>query len=579
MIRFCQTAVMVILLLLPAAAGAMIRHVCPGYQVDAPVPIRFNANEKKLICGDERAASWEKIPVFQAEYFIRTFLQQRGYFFPEIRGADGIVTILPGPQAHVERIDVAGSPPPTLHVDHRRGVRGAVLTPAVLTSLEEWTRGELKASGYPCPAVTSTADAATGVVTLTVEPGERQSIIQVTEDSVPGLRPGTLRRFDAFRIGDPFDAHDLTVTTNRIEADGILQTGYFLTECTPEGTKLHQKAVPGPTRLFSIGFGASTEDYFIVKMTWKMARLGQNASSFLLSGWGSYRQQRFTAEAMIYPFSHPSRWFFGPSLTSRRVNESRYVYFANDIFLPPAVTWERGDAHFRLAFGPKLNLTRTSSGALPGTTHFVSGSLRFDVVSHEYEYYLSDPRSGYMLTASADFNHDRVFSSVTAQQLQIKGEALWDFGWLEPPLFVFAVRGFAGTTLANDTSSSFPRLPPEFLYYLGGSENMRGFGRVVLPNTNRGALTSLYAGAELRLTNILPLNLQPFVFVDVGVLGQKSLDLDFPAYWSPGLGMRWPSPIGVLRVTGARGYLAHNSNPANWPISHWQFYFSLGEEF
>ena len=108
---------------------------------------------------------------------------------------------------------------------------------------------------------------------------------------------------------------------------------------------------------------------------------------------------------------------------------------------------------------------------------------------------------------------------------------------------------------------------------------MRGFSRRQLPNANRGALTGLYVGGEARLANALPLNFQPLVFFDIGVMGQKSMDLDFPVYASPGFGLRWPSFVGVFRVTLGRGFLINNKNPANNNLEHWQFFFSYGEEF
>jgi translocation and assembly module TamA len=108
---------------------------------------------------------------------------------------------------------------------------------------------------------------------------------------------------------------------------------------------------------------------------------------------------------------------------------------------------------------------------------------------------------------------------------------------------------------------------------------MRGFARRQLPKADRGALTALYAGVELRLANVLPLNLQPILFADAATMGQRSFDLDVPGYWSPGFGIRWPSLIGVMRFTVAKGYLIRNNNPANESLAHWQFYWSLGEEF
>jgi translocation and assembly module TamA len=577
--RWLQITVLLAALALPAAAQAYVRPVCNGYRIDSEKIIKFNANEKKLICGDPDAESWKEIPRFQAEYFIRTFLQQRGYFYPEFREEKDLVTIIPGEQTYVTDIEVEGEPPEQFKVWKRRQIRGGLLTPDALNALEGWSKGQLKNWGYACPQVKSRADAETGEVRLNLDPGQAMSIIDVDEEPVDGLMPGTLRRFDAFRLGHPYKHLNLSLTSRRIAKDGILQSSYFLTECTPEGARLTQKSIPGAKRLVSVGFGASTEEYFIIKAMWKQSRIGKNGSSFVISGRGSYRKQRLFVEGFVYPFPFPTRWHFAPSFLTRRENQDRYEYVANDLWVPMAYTWDTLNTSFRLAFGPKLNFTNTFKGATSGWTHFLSAAAGFDVASHDYEYYIVDPRTGYVVSAMAELNSDEVLSSITAQKLTISGQTLWNIAGFDPPLFILGIRGLAGTTITDYDSPKFARLPPQFLYYLGGSATMRGFSRRSLPKTIRGALSSLYAGAELRLANILPLNIQPIAFVDVGVMGARSFDLDAPGYWSPGFGVRWPSIIGVVRLTVARGYLIRNSDPANNGLSGWQFYWSLGEEF
>ena len=577
--RITFIAALVVATASPAVSGASVRTICPGYRIDSEHLIRLSSNEKKLVCGDSGADSWKEIPPFQAKHFLRVFLQQRGYSYPEFVEEDGVITILPGPRAFVKRVEVEGDPPESLRIWRKRSVKGAVLSPALLTTLEDWAKAELKHRGYACPGVSTSADPDKGTVVLHVDPGDKLRIAEVTEDEVDGLRPGTLRRFDAFRKGDVYDSRNLAVTTERIESNGVLQSSHFQTECAPEGAKLHQRNIPGPTRLFSIGFGANSEDYFVIKADWKQARLGKNASSFEISGWGSYRKQNITLQGLLFPLPKPSRWYLNPFLSNRRVNESRYNYFAVDVWAPPAVTWESAGAHYRLAFGPKYNFTRTFSGARSGPTHFVSASVRFEAISHDYEYRIANRQSGYVFSASADLNSDEVLSSVTAQNLAIAGQALWNVAGLDPPLFVVGLRGLAQTTITDTGSASFPRLPPQFLSYLGGSQDLRGFKRKELPNASRGALTALYAGLEVQLANVLPLNIQPIVFVDVGAMGQDTLSLDRPAYWSPGFGVRWPSLIGIFRATAAHGYLIRNDDPANGRLSHWQYYISIGEEF
>ncbi len=85
-------------------------------------------------------------------------------------------------------------------------------------------------------------------------------------------------------------------------------------------------------------------------------------------------------------------------------------------------------------------------------------------------------------------------------------------------------------------------------------------------------MSAAFAAAEARLTGVLPYNLEPLAFLDVGAVGSDPLTLDSPLLLSPGAGFRWKSPIGVLRTTLAHGFPAA-------PAGGWTFYFSFGEEF
>jgi len=352
MYRPLPTIIILVALLLPGVAQAYVRPVCEGYQIDSKNIITFNANELKLICGDKEVESWEKIPRFQAEYFIKNFLQRRGYFYPEFRESNGMLTIIPGKRSKITGIDVEGSPPAKFKVWKRRLIRGGLLTPGALNTLENWTKGELKNWGYACPAVKSKANARTGAVNLQIDPGERMKIISLDDEVVEGLKPKTLQRFNAFHVGDTYNHLNLSLTARRIAKDGILQSSYFLTSCTPEGVELIQKSIPGPKRLISVGVGGSTEEYLIVKSTWKQSRIGSNGSSFEVSGRFSYRKQRLLLHSQIYPFRNPTPWHVAPSFQTKHNDQNRYEYLANDLWIPMAYNWDTPNTGFLLTFGP-----------------------------------------------------------------------------------------------------------------------------------------------------------------------------------------------------------------------------------
>ncbi len=559
----------------PALAG--VRSICPGYKIESSSPVTFSKNEKTLICGDKDVDSWKDIPRSQAEFFIRNFLQERGYFFPEFSESDGSILINAGKRSVVKEIIVTGDELPFFHIGRRRKTMGAFLTPALLSQLENWSRVVFRAHGYPCPLIGATADALTGIITLNISAGPLQNIISVSRDKVEGLDERIFRRYDAFKLGQPYNADLLTLTSNRIEADGLVQGTHIVTECSNDGAVLTQKISSGRPKLFKVGFGFSTEEYAIGKASWLNGRMGQFGSSITLSLYGSYRRQEFDAGSKWY--FNASRWYFSPLLTVKRLNERQYELFSTNANLTPAVTLESNGARWNIFFGPALNYTNTLSGVNQGQTHFLYGLAGANMVSHDYELYAAEPQKGYDLNFSASFNHKKIFSDATFQQLQFDGDSYWNIGGLSPPLFIIGVRYAAATTITSKSAGSFTKVPPLYLYFLGGSDDLRGFKLNELPMSGQTALTMVTGSLEGRFTKILPFDIQPTIFADIGALGSSNFSLNFPLYWSPGAGLRWPSPVGVIRTTISHGFLAGNNDPQKQGQSHWQFYFSLGEEF
>ena len=108
---------------------------------------------------------------------------------------------------------------------------------------------------------------------------------------------------------------------------------------------------------------------------------------------------------------------------------------------------------------------------------------------------------------------------------------------------------------------------------------MRGFARKSLPRDDTGSLSKGYLGSEIRLNNILPYSLQPLLFVDWGWLGDEAFTFDPTTFWSPGLGLRWQSPIGTVRGSIGHGFAQGQNSDYFDNLSKFQLYFSLGEQF
>lgn len=554
-------------------------YPCEGYKIVGSEHIYFNKNEIRLICGDPKVHAWNIIPKNQAKYNITNFLQDRGYFYPTFTEDDIEVVVDIGEKTDVKKVIINGEYTRTLRPKRKRGLIGSTLTPSFLSSFESWIQGELANQGYPCTNIESSGEAYTGDVVLNIDSGCRQNFPPIQDVEVPEFNSKLLNRYNAFRTGKPFNQMLLSLTTRRIEQSGIAQSAYFIPKCNKQDFTLTRKTIPGKPRLFIFGIGADTEEYIKLRLSWKHSRLGKGGSSLQFQGRGSYRRQEFIAQSNWYFLNKPSRWFLMPRFKFERRYERKYNYISYDTYIMPSMTYDNEDFKLAFQFGPELSYKNTYKGADRGLTHFLSGVIRLNITSHDYEYYDYEPRNGYTITFDGRFNTDSIYSTMTVQKLKLYWEWLWNVDELSPPLFIMGMRGKLATSIINRNDPNFGRLPPDYRYYLGGSQDLRGFKREDLPNEFNNALTQAYIGFEGRFTGVLPLDFQPLLFVDFGALGDKSFKLNSPVYWSPGVGVRWPSFVGVFRLTMAHGFMINNKSAANNGIDQWQFYFSYGEEF
>lgn len=565
-----------------------MRHqwLCPQWEVIGNLNPGFSDSEIRLICGDSEVQSWKKIPIAQAKYYLKNFLQDRGYHHPVFKkkvisersdrtGRSAKMIVYLGEQSKVRRIYIKNSFELTeldLDISKKREGVGEPLTPAFLNSLENWIKDQLGHRGYACPHIESEADPDSGEVAVTILPGKPQKIFSITQEGIPNTAPSILRRYDAFSIGDLFNSKLLTVTENRVASSAIVESNHFTANCQDDGVVLSQTLLPGAPHLLIAGLGVNTEGFLLGKVTWKNTRLGNYASDFDISAFGSSKLQSVANQWRVFFLPQVSRIHFNPLLRIAHRNEQYYEDLTVRGQLGLASAFDYSFTGGNMFLGPTLDVFRILRGVGPSNTKLLSMEARAELKDHDFEYYITNPRKGYNLLFVSDFSHQSLYSSLTAQRLNLRGEMLWPLINVDPPLWILGLRGGFATIATGETIQG-GNIPASLLRYLGGSNDIRGFGRQELPlNSDIGGLTSIFLGLELRLSQTLLAHLDPFIFGDIGAIGQRSFSFDAPVYWSPGLGLRWASPIGPLRTTIARGF-------SNSVSQHWQFYFSLGEEF
>ncbi len=129
------------------------------------------------------------------------------------------------------------------------------------------------------------------------------------------------------------------------------------------------------------------------------------------------------------------------------------------------------------------------------------------------------------------------------------------------------LRGEVGKMEVDD----FDQLPPELRFFSGGDRSIRGFGYEEIGSRNE-------AGDVIGGDNLVEANVElerywgkvgGALFVDAG---DSFLGDDFRLHVGVGAGVRWKSPVGVLRLDVAYPVKSIDSNS-------WQIHFNIGPDF
>lgn len=557
-------------------------RICRNVIVRSEGSIEFSKAETDLLCGNPSLEGWKQIPPNQIEYNAKVFLQNRGFHFPKFSQKDSAFIIDTGPLTKVRGWRLQNAPP-RLETSIFRGIIGAPLTPSLLGLVESQVGDWLQENGWPCGTVKTEGNPLSGEIVAFVETGKPQVITGVVEDPVTGIHPKVLRRYDAFRLGELYDSRLFALTSRRTVEEGVVESSFFTQQC-PDSSLVHQQLVSGAPRLVVVGAGINTDKGLMGKASWKNTRLGATASSIELQSIGSIRSktanaQEFLATGEWYFLSQPSRWHGRPRLSLKHDSTEHFNIVNLKSELDLARTWDSQTVGVNGQAGPLLIGTRTYRGEGREKAFWMGLGLAVSVTSHDFELFRNKPQDGFQGHLTAQASRKNVFSDLSALYLVIDYQHLWNLVHYRPPLFVLGIRAKFGTTLYDREENSARALPQLLKHYLGGSGDLRGFGFQELPGP-QASVTILTAGCEGRFAGLLPWGVQPFAFVDAGALSREdSFRLNSPLFWSPGIGIRWESPIGAFRTTLSHGFLAGNRDGWDNKLLHWQWYLGYGDEF
>ena len=559
------------------AAAHPEQEICHDITLQVWEKINFSKTEKELLCDEVGAKPWSNIPPAQAEYFLRRFLEARGYFNPKFLRKDQTLKVDAGEISLVEDIQIKGSP---IDIDITRYWQafGRPMTSELLNGVENWILKELSQHGYPCGKIKSQAFSKTGEIKIDIEGRHLENFSQIKLAPIPGLVAGVEKRYMAFKKEDGFDALTLDLSAQRMVRDELVVSSTFNADCNAKGDliKIKQHVVAGEPRLVTFGVGFDTEEYAVLEAGWKNNRMTSLASKFSIFGRASYRTQK--VQSIFDWFYAPivTKHSFKSDVTTTREFESEYETRETKVQSGPSWLFDVSGVGGSVWIGPRYTFTVTPRGSGPAITKSVALNLNLQLTSHDFEYYSADPRSGFATSFDLLTARKGIASEISATKYVFNGTYLKNLFHYDPAIWILGLRTRLTTTVVGEGTVR-EDLPPNMLEYLGGTTSLRGFGRRQVPES--GALTTAYIGSEMRLSQIFPYGIQPISFIDWGRVGANGWNLDQTDFWSPGLGINWKSPIGVVRGTAAYGFVRGQDRERLSRLEAWHFYASYGEQF
>lgn len=537
--------------------------------------VEFNSNEKILICGAE-TVGWEEIPPQQSVYHVKTILTNRGYHNHKIQLQDKNVYISPEKTTDIKDIKFNNFDDSRFGNISYHATIGDAMSSSNIEEVKSWTLRRLAAMGYPCAKVSLQGIPDEGLLEVNIQAGERIFIKDIKREELQGVYSSALSRFDAFRIDNEYNIDFLQLTSQRLNSSGITSYSFFQHNCQENSQTVYQKIILDSPYKLILALGASTEELPIFKLNWSHNKLNRRASTLNSQLYLSPLEQSWKNEMQLFFFNQYPRLYFFPNISLVRTKEDIYTSLLQRYQLGAGYNLDSQNAQYVLRTGPAYNIEKTIEGFSKETQQYLAIDTELSYTSHYYEYFQLSPRTGQKFIFVWKVKQENDGSKFNTNLFKLAGHVYSNLGKFDPPIFIFGLRFNMQTLSLKNLNEP----PPSYRLYLGGNDDIRGFARKSINNSNLGYITTAYAGLETRLVSILPYELQPFLFYDIAKVGLETLGTAKPLFHSPGVGLRWESFIGTFRGTAARGYIKNKAPEITQNTKEeWNFYLSYGKEF
>jgi outer membrane protein insertion porin family len=366
--------------------------------------------------------------------------------------------------------------------------------------------------------------------------------------------------------GDLYNSSNLKKSYMELNRLRYFEEINFQTEKGPNETltDVNIQIKEKPTGIFSVGAGYSALDYAMITASISQQNLlGRGQSLTLKASLGS--------RSTMYELSFIEPWLFDIPLWSKfdlhNYTRSYDTYDLDSkgggaLFGYPLWEYITGYIGYRLNTDNITNIQSSASSYVKSqagqlTTSTINLSMVRDTTDDNIF-----PSKGSKNSASIDYVGGILMGDAAFTRYGISST------WFFPlPLdTVFGIRGRAGYLEEREGK----KMPVYERFYLGGMNSLRGLKDVgpVDPATGDviGGLTMMNFNAEFIFTLIKNAGMKGVLFYDTGNAWETGYHID-DMRKTAGVGVRWYSPIGPLRLEW--GYVLDRK--ADEPDSRWEF--------
>lgn len=349
------------------------------------------------------------------------------------------------------------------------------------------------------------------------------------------FKDGFLERFIPWEPGDWYSPDKLLELQQRmVDADyfASVLVQPVLEKGRPEGVPIQIEVAPAKRTVYSAGVYVSTDTGPGVRVGMQRRWVNRSGHKFGVELDNAQRLQSLDTKYQI-PMPGPNDRSFNFGATFRDENTESTKSRNGRIAANETRQWQGFTRTLGLQF-------ITGNFEVADVTHYSSLLFAEAQLTRKKANTFSFPRRGYSLAFGARYAPDTSITDTGFMQLTADGKYIRSFGRKQ--------RLLVRTSLGAEDVDNFEQLTPELRFFGGGDRSIRGFDYQAIGSLDAndkviGGTYLTVASAEYEYYFLR--NWGGAVFVDAGDAFRKT---DFDLNVGAGIGVRWRSPVGVVRL-------------------------------